>query len=92
MITNTLNEVILDLKDNFQILTEMIEKYGKRNNLKEIKRLLKEAIFIMDSGYFSDNNLKTAEKYEINTLIMPKAISIEKNHEFRKKKRNGNNG
>jgi len=83
---NTLNEVILDLRENFQILTEMIEKYGKRNNLKEIKRLLKEAIFIMDAGYFSENNLKTADKYEINALIMPKAISIEKNHEFRKRK------
>ena len=75
---NTLEEVIQDLRLNFQILTEMIDKYGNRNNLKEIKRLLEDAIFIMDAGYFSDNNLKTADKFEISALIMPKAISIEK--------------
>jgi len=83
---HTLEDVILDLKENFQILTEMVQKYGHRNNLKEIPRLLNEAIFIMDSGYFSDYNLEKAYEHEIKALIMPKNKAIEQNQEYRKRK------
>jgi hypothetical protein len=84
---HALEDVILDLRENFQILKEMIREYGSRNNLKEIQRLLDEAIFIMDAGYFSDFNLQKADEYEINALIMPKTVAIKRNYEFRK--RNG---
>ena len=82
----TLEDVLLDLRENFKLLSEMISKYGSRNNIKEIQRLLDEAIFIMDAGYFSDFNLLKAEEYGIKAVIMSKSVSAQKNHEFRKKK------
>jgi len=60
----------------------MVQEYGYRNNLKEIQRLLDEAILIMDSGYFSDFNLEKAYEYGIKVLIMPKNKAIEQNQEY----------
>jgi len=80
---HSIEEVILYLKENFQTLKEIVKKYGCRNNLKEITRLLDQAIFIMDSGYFSDFNLEKAQEYGIKALIMPKNKAIEQNHEYR---------
>jgi hypothetical protein len=36
---HALEEVILDLRENFQLLKEIIDEYGSRNNLKEIQRI-----------------------------------------------------
>jgi hypothetical protein len=88
---HSIEEVIRDLRENFQLLAEMVDKYGCRNNLKEIQRLLDDTLFIMDAGYFSDFNLEKADEYGIKVLIMPKSIAIEKNHEFRKRKGMKNN-
>lgn len=51
-----MDEVLSELKENFEILLELVEKYGSRRNYKEIKKMLEKAIFVFDSGYFSDKN------------------------------------
>jgi len=78
-----MEELLTELKENFKILLELIEKYGCRRNYKEIKQMLKKAIFVFDSGYFSDNNLESMDKHEINGLIMPKIISRQNNNKLR---------
>jgi len=80
-----MEEVLSELKENFKILLELVEKYGCRRNYKEIKQLLEKAIFVFDSGYFSDDNLESLDKHEINGLIMPKLISRQNNNKLREK-------
>jgi hypothetical protein len=75
-----------ELLTNFHILKDMINEYGDRNNLKEIENLLDKAIYVMDSGYFSDYNLEKSEKLNMNIIIMPKSVSKTLNKEFRKKR------
>ena len=78
-----LDQVIVELKENFEILREMIEKYGHRRNYKEIEQMLKKAIFVLDSGYFSDFNLESAYEHDINALIMSKVLARQINKEYR---------
>ena len=80
-----MDELLTELKENFKILLELIEKYGCRRNYKEIKKMLKKAIFVFDSGYFSDNNLESLDKHKINGIIMPKTISRQNNNKLRMK-------
>ena len=81
-----MDEVLSELKENFEILLELVEKYGSRRNYKEIKKMLEKAIFVFDSGYFSDKNLEAMDKHEINGLIMPKSISRQNNNKLRAQK------
>ena len=80
-----MDELLTELKENFKILLELIEKYGCRRNYKEIKQMLEKAIFVFDSGYFSDDNLESLDKNEINGIIMPKIISRQNNNKIRAK-------
>jgi len=81
----SMKDLLLELKENFTILRELIEKYGVRRNYKEIEKMLEKAIFVFDSGYFSDENLEALDQYGINGLIMPKLISRQINNEIREK-------
>ena len=78
-----LKEVLIELKENFTLLLEMMEKYSFKSNYKEIRRMLKKAIYVMDSGYFSNENLETTYKYGINAIIMPKSMATQFNEEYK---------
>lgn len=73
-----------DLKETFDILIEMQEKFGERRNYSEIQKRIDEMIVIADSGYFSDENLYALEQENIRHIIMPKSISQQVNNDFRK--------
>ena len=77
-------EVILDLIENFKILLKIVKKHGDRKNYKEIENMLSRAIYIFDSGYFTDKNIEDMAKFELKTLIMPKQLSRQINNEIRK--------
>ncbi|MDR0911169.1 MAG: transposase [Methanobrevibacter sp.] len=84
-----LYEVIQDLRENFIILLELVEKYGYRRNYKEIKNLLSKAILIMDSGYFTEKNLKILEEEGFNAYIT--SIKQAKDHNRKIKINEDNN-
>jgi hypothetical protein len=81
----SIDEIMIELRINFQILEDMISKYGSRNNIKEIRNLLDKAIYVMDSGYFSNYNLEKIKELKMNAIIMPKTIAKLINKEFYKK-------
>ena len=80
-----LNEIIEDLKETFQILERLQMHYGQRRNYKEIRNALEVAIMILDSGYFTDNNLEAAYDNDLNVLIMPRLIARRINDKMRGK-------
>ena len=53
-----LPNVIRELERNFEILIQLQKKYGERRNYKEIANMIKNAKYICDSGYFTDENLE----------------------------------
>ena len=57
-----------ELYRNFELLEELVEKYGTRNNTNTIKNLIKQAMIICDSGYDSEANIVYIHENE-NTLI-----------------------
>ena len=73
-----------DLKETFDILIEMQEKFGERRNYREIQKRIDEMIIIADSGYFTDENMYALEQEKIRYIIMPKSISQQVNNDFRK--------
>lgn len=81
--SRVLEEVLIDLIETVQILLELQKKYGIRRNYEQISKLLETAIFVLDSGYFSDYNLEISDKYGINALIMPKVIARQRNNKIR---------
>ena len=82
--TKALEEIILDLKDTFKILLELEMMYGERENFKEIYDALKLAIHVLDSGYFSNENLKTAYYHNMKVLIMPKSTARYNNDQIKR--------
>lgn len=83
----SLEEIIQEIKENTKILIELQEKYGQRNNYKEIQQIIEKALYIYDSGYFSTENIETADKHGMNFIIMPKMISNRKNNKNRRKQK-----
>jgi hypothetical protein len=81
---HSIDEIMKELRTNFKILKEMVREYGNRNNLKEIENLLDKAVYVMDSGYFSNYNLEKTEEENMNVIIMSKQVSKTLNKEFRK--------
>ncbi|MCC7554118.1 MAG: hypothetical protein KO202_06505 [Methanobacteriaceae archaeon] len=51
---------------------------------KKLKKYLKKQYLFLIQDIFSDANLKSAEKHEINGLIMPKIIAKQNNNKIRK--------
>ena len=81
----SMDEILSELKENFNLLLELVEKYGCRRNYKEIKKKCwKKPFLFFDSGYYSDKNLELIDKHKIKGLIMPINISKQINNEFRK--------
>ena len=81
--TKALGDVMKELEINLEILLEMQEKYGERRNYKEIKRMFENAIYICDSGYFTEENLEYMDKHGYKCLIMPSRLSREINRKLR---------
>ena len=83
--SKALNEIILDLKETFKIFETLQRHYGERTNYLEIKNALQMAIMILDSGYFTDDNLEAAYDHDLNVLIMPRIIARRINDKLRGK-------
>ena len=81
--SKALEEIIEDLEDTFKILLDLQIMYGERENYKEIYDALKFAIHVLDSGYFTIENLEAAHFYNMKVLIMPKSIARYNNDELR---------
>lgn len=81
-----LDKVIIDLKETFKILEKLQKYYGERTNYKEIRNALKITIMILDSGYFTDDNLEAAYNHDLNVLIMPRITARRINDKLRGKK------
>lgn len=81
-----LNNIILDLKETFTIMEKLQKYYGERRNYKEIRNALEVTIMILDSGYFTDDNLESAYYHDLNVLIMPRLIARRINDKLRDKK------
>ena len=61
-----------DLKETFDILIEMQEKFGERRNYREIQKRIDEMIIIADSGYFTDENMYALEQEKITEHFIDK--------------------
>ena len=70
--SKALPQILPELKKNFEILWELQNKYGIRNNEKEIKNMLEKAMLVCDSGYATDENIAYITENNIRSLIMPK--------------------
>ena len=81
--SKALEEIITDLEDTFKILLELQMMYGERENYKEIYDALKFAIHVLDSGYFTNENLEAAYYHNMKVLIMPKSIARYNNDQLR---------
>ena len=77
--------VMAELERNFEILLELQKKYGERRNYKEIANMIKNAKYICDSGYFTDENLEYMDKHGYKCIIMTKSRAKQINNEIRKK-------
>lgn len=82
----SLEEILEDLKETFRIWEGLQFVYGDRKNYEEIRNALENTIMILDSGYFSDENLESADKHNTNVLIMPKIHARRINDKMRGKK------
>ena len=79
-----LEDIIIELIDNVNIILELQRKFGERSNYKEIEGILKKSSFMLDSGYYEIENIKTGHEYELNIIILPKRISTQINNQIRK--------
>lgn len=81
--SKALPQILPELKKNFETLWELQEKYGTRNNEKEIKNMLQKAMLVCDSGYASEENIVYICKNNIKSLVMPKITSIYINNKMK---------
>ena len=84
---SVLEEILKELKLSFEILLELEKKYGHHDDqsMFEFENLIEHAIFICDSGYFSNDNMEIAESNDLNFIVMAKQISRQNNNKNRKK-------
>ena len=79
----SLENIIMDLKETFDLMEHLQKHYGERKNYNEIRNALELAIMILDSGYFTDDNLEAAYNHNINVLIMPRLVARRINDKLR---------
>ena len=82
--SHALEKLIPELRKNFEMLAELVAKYGTRNNTQEIKNLIKQAMIICDSGYDSQSNVVFLLENEYKSLIMPKITARYTNRQLLK--------
>ncbi len=83
---SVLEEVLNELKISFEILKDLNMKYGSMQDCDkfEFENLIDQAIFICDSGYFSNDNFETADFNGLNFIVMSKQIARQNNNQKRK--------
>lgn len=81
--SHALEKLILELQRNFEMLAELVEKYGTRSNTTTIKNMINKAMLICDSGYDSEANVVFLYENELRSLIMPKITSRYINKQIR---------
>ena len=82
--SHALEKLMPELHRNFELLAELVEKYGTKNNTKTIKSLIQQAMIICDSGYDSEANIVYIYENEIRSLIMPNITARFINQQIRK--------
>lgn len=78
-----LETIIQELKENIEIIFELQKMFGTRRNFKELKQILNNTLMVFDSGYYEIENLKSADKNELNVLILPKRLATQINNQIR---------
>lgn len=83
---SVLEEVLEELKLSFEILKELNLKYSSQQDYKkfEFENLIDQAIFICDSGYFSNDNFEIADFNDLNFIVISKQIARQNNNKKRK--------
>ena len=81
--SHALEKLIPELQRNFEMLAELVEKYGTRSNTTTIKNMINKAMLICDSGYDSEANVVFLYENELRSLIMPKITSRYINKQIR---------
>lgn len=79
-----LEDIIQELKENIEIIVELQKMFGERRNYKELSQILDKTLMVFDSGYYEIENLKSADKNNLNVLILPKRLSTQINNQIRK--------
>ena len=82
--SNSIKKIFIELKEDLELLVSIIKEFGEyKDNLSEIKNLLKNIKIICDSGYHSKENILAAINMELTLIFMTKQISRQNNHENR---------
>lgn len=80
----TIKYVLKNLYKTIELFIKMQREFGQRWNTREIRKRMREHILIVDSGYFTTENLYYLFIHKINALIMPKKIAEEHNNKLRR--------
>ena len=80
-------DVLDELKLSFEILKELNQKYGNMDNdeLFDFNNLLDHAIFICDSGYFTNENIESAYFNDMEIVIMSRQLARQNNNKKKRK-------
>lgn len=85
--SDVIGDVLDELKLSFEILKELNQKYGNMDNdeLFDFNNLLDHAIFICDSGYFTNENIESAYFNDMEIVIMSRQLARQNNNKKREK-------
>ena len=82
--SQALEKIMPELHKNFELLLDLVKKYGTRNNTGTITNLIQKAMIICDSGYDSEANVVYIHENDIRSLIMPNITARYLNKQIRK--------
>jgi hypothetical protein len=51
-------------------------------NYKKLRLIIEKSLYILNTGYFTDDTLEKIDKLKINNIIMPKNTAITTNKEY----------
>ena len=77
-------EVHKQIKKTLGYFYELNEKYGEINNVDGLRKKEKLVKYIMDAGYFTNENLYYIYQLGLNALIMPLIIATSNNFKYKK--------
>ena len=80
---HSLEDIIQEIKENIEIIVELQKMFGIRRNYKELTEILNNTMLVFDSGYYEIENLQSADKHELNVLILPKRLATQINNQIR---------
>ena len=79
-------EVHKQITKTLKYFYELNEKYGEVKNVNTLKRQEKLVKYIMDAGYFTNENLYYIYQLGLNAIVMPIIIATSNNFKYKKDK------